>query len=88
MTGAATDLGIHLGAAIHSEGEARRTAIRQAALRAGSIAAFTVGAGAGTLLAAKLGFLALTWPAVAVAVATLSSFVRSDFLGKIGVSAR
>jgi uncharacterized membrane protein YoaK (UPF0700 family) len=75
MTGAATDLGIHLSAAFRSDGEARRIAIRQAALRAGTIASFTFGATAGALLAARFGFLALAGPAAAVAVATLSSFI-------------
>lgn len=77
MTGAATDLGLHLSAALHSEGDARRASFRQAALRAGKIAAFTVGATAGAVLAARFGFLALAFPAAAVAFATISSFVGS-----------
>ena len=77
MTGAATDLGMHLSIALGSEGDTRRAALRQAALRAGKIVAFTVGAAGGAVLAAKLGFLALAVPALAVACATLVSFVGS-----------
>lgn len=77
MTGAATDLGMHLGIAFRSDGEARRAAFRQAALRAGKIAAFTIGAAGGAVLAAKLGFFALAFPAVAVGCATVASFVGS-----------
>lgn len=77
MTGAATDLGLHLGTAFRSTGDERRASFRQAALRAGKMAAFTIGAAAGAILAARFGFLALALPAVAVALATVSSFVAS-----------
>lgn len=75
MTGAATDLGMHLGIAFRSEGDTRRAALRQAALRAGKIAAFTAGAAGGALLATTFGFLALAAPAIAVGCATFASFV-------------
>lgn len=77
MTGAATDLGLHLGNALRSTGEARKKAIRRALLRAGKIAAFTVGASVGAIIAARFGFLALVPPGVAVVVATCVSFVRN-----------
>jgi uncharacterized membrane protein YoaK (UPF0700 family) len=75
MTGAATDLGVHLAAAVRSDGDARRSAVRDAALRAGKIAAFTAGAAGGALLAAEFEFLALLAPAAAVVAATLLSFL-------------
>jgi uncharacterized membrane protein YoaK (UPF0700 family) len=75
MTGAATDLGLHLATAVREGGEVRRSAIRDAALRAGKIAAFTVGAAGGAILAARFGFLSLLAPAGAVIIATLTSFL-------------
>lgn len=76
MTGPATDLGVHLATAFHVEGEPRRHALRHAALRAGKIAAFTVGAGIGAYLAKSLAFAAFFVPALIVASATALSFIR------------
>jgi uncharacterized membrane protein YoaK (UPF0700 family) len=45
MTGPTTDLGVHLGSAILASGETRRAALRGAALRAGKLFAFMLGAG-------------------------------------------
>lgn len=86
MTGAATDLGLHLGVAFRSAGDARRASLRQAALRAGKRGAFMFGAAAGAVLAARLGFLALAFPALAVAMATASSFVGTP--GPVRVAAQ
>lgn len=74
MTGAATDLGVHLAAALHARGEARRAAVLHASLRAGKIVAFGAGAAAGAVLASAFAFKALFFPAGAVLVATALSF--------------
>ena len=76
MTGPATDLGVHLATALHSKGEPRRVALQNAALRAGKITAFTVGAAAGAALAGTFGYGALLAPALVIAAATALSFVR------------
>jgi uncharacterized membrane protein YoaK (UPF0700 family) len=76
MSGPATDLGVHLTTALHAHGEVRRTAIRQAGLRAGKIAAFATGGAIGAVLARGLGFGAFFVPAALVLVATLLSFVK------------
>lgn len=78
MTGAATDLGVHLGVAFASEGAVRLLAVRHAALRAGKIAAFTAGAGVGGVLAVELGYVSLVAPAAAVFVATLASYMGAQ----------
>ena len=74
MTGAATDLGLHLSIALRSHGDVRRTALHQAALRAGKMAAFMAGAAVGAALASSFGFLALACPVLAIAYATFASF--------------
>lgn len=76
MTGPATDLGVHLTTALYTEGDARRTALRQAGLRAGKIAAFASGGAAGAALAQTSGYSAFFVPAVIVSVATALSFVN------------
>lgn len=75
MTGPATDLGVHLTTALYAQGEARRTAIRHAGLRAGKIAAFASGGAAGAALAHASGYGAFFVPAVVVLIATALSFV-------------
>lgn len=75
MTGPATDLGVHLTTAIYASGEDRRVALRHAALRAGKIAAFTIGAAVGAVLASRVGYGAFLVPAVVTLAATFLSFV-------------
>lgn len=75
MTGPATDLGVHLAVAAHTEGRSRRRALAHAALRAGKIASFALGAGVGATLAHRVGYAAFFLPAAGVLIATLSSFV-------------
>lgn len=75
MTGPATDLGVHLTTALYAQGDARRTAIRHAGLRAGKIASFAAGGAAGAALAHTSGYGAFFVPAVVVLVATALSFV-------------
>lgn len=72
----ATDLGIHLVEMAYARDEARRTARRLAVLRAGKIAAFAAGAGAGAALAHAWQFLAFLVPAAIVLAATALSFAR------------
>lgn len=75
MTGPATDLGVHLSTALYAQGDARRTALRHAGLRAGKITAFAAGGAAGAALAHVSGYGAFFVPAVVVLVATGLSFV-------------
>lgn len=63
MTGPATDLGMHLTTALYADGDARRTALRHASLRAGKIAAFAAGAAVGAVLAHAFGYAAFLVPA-------------------------
>ena len=83
LTGPATDLGIHLGAAIFATGDHRRAAFKGAVLRFGKIVAFMLGAGLSLPLAQSLGFLSLLAPATFVLLASMLSFVpnwsASDF---------
>jgi uncharacterized membrane protein YoaK (UPF0700 family) len=83
LTGPATDVGVHLGTALLAEGPERRSALRGAALRAGKIVAFMLGAGLAIPLTRSLDYLALLFPASFVAVATVLSFTDrwspSDF---------
>lgn len=75
MTGPASDLGVSLGTAIFASGNARTTALRAAAVRAGKIAAFIVGAAVMVPLARHAGYLALLLPSVVIVIAAARSFV-------------
>jgi uncharacterized membrane protein YoaK (UPF0700 family) len=75
MTGPATDLGLHLTTALYVQGDARRIALRQAALRAGKVASFMLGAAAGMLVATSFRYAALFLPAALVLGATALSFI-------------
>jgi uncharacterized membrane protein YoaK (UPF0700 family) len=77
LTGPATDLGMHLAELLFARGEARAVARRHAALRAGKVAAFALGAAVAVPLAHRLGFLAFLLPALVTATATFLSFVPS-----------
>lgn len=76
MTGPATDLGVHLTTALYVDGDARRTALRHASLRAGKIAAFAIGGATGAALAHATGYGAFFVPAFVVLVATALSFLN------------
>lgn len=76
MTGPATDLGIHLVTAVYADGQTRHTALRHAALRAGKIAAFALGAGAGAALVPTAKYASFLLPSVIIAGATVLSFVK------------
>jgi uncharacterized membrane protein YoaK (UPF0700 family) len=75
MTGPTTDLGVHLATAYFEQGEARRAALRAAALRAGKLTAFVFGAVAMIPLSAQLEYLCLVIPAFLVVIAAGVSFV-------------
>lgn len=75
MTGPATDLGIHLATSFFAVGDARRAALRGAALRGGKLVAFIVGALAAVPLTRSSGYLAFLLPAVIVVLAAAISFV-------------
>ena len=62
LTGPATDLGIHLGAALFATGQERRAAFKGATLRGGKILSFMVGAGLSVPLANWAGYLSLPVP--------------------------
>lgn len=74
LTGPATDLGIHLGAAFFATGDERKASFKGAALRAGKIAAFVIGAGLSLPLTNLFGYLGLLAPALMVSVAAALSF--------------
>ncbi|AKU95435.1 putative transmembrane protein [Labilithrix luteola] len=75
LTGPATDFGVQLATAFFAVGSARRDALQAAALRAGKIAAFVVGAALMVPLASKMQFLSFLGPAALVVTATLLSFL-------------
>jgi uncharacterized membrane protein YoaK (UPF0700 family) len=75
LTGPATDLGIHLGAALFATGAERRAAFKGAALRGGKILSFMGGAGLSVPLADWSGHLTLLAPAVFVLIASGLSFI-------------
>jgi uncharacterized membrane protein YoaK (UPF0700 family) len=83
LTGPATDLGIHLGAAVFASGEERHNALKGAALRGGKLISFMAGAGLSLPLASSISFLSLLVPAFFVLVASWLSFIPnwspSDF---------
>jgi uncharacterized membrane protein YoaK (UPF0700 family) len=75
MTGPASDLGVHLGTAYFTRGEARRSALRGAALRAGKITAFASGAAMMVPIVHASGYLAFLIPGTIILTATALSFV-------------
>jgi uncharacterized membrane protein YoaK (UPF0700 family) len=75
MTGPATDLGVHLATGLFTTGETRRTALANAALRAGKIASFVAGAVVMLPVVHSFGYVAFLVPAAIVAAATAASFV-------------
>lgn len=74
LTGPATDLGIHLVEMMFVKDEALALAKRHAALRAGKIVAFTLGAAAAVPLAHHAGFLVFLLPAALMLAAINLSF--------------
>lgn len=75
MTGPATDLAVNLATSLFVAGEARRTALRGAALRAGKIVAFALGAALTVPFARSLGYFVFLAPAAIVLIATALSFI-------------
>jgi uncharacterized membrane protein YoaK (UPF0700 family) len=75
MTGPATDFGVHLGTALIYAGDARKEALRLAALRGGKIVAFSVGAALMVVVVGALGYLAFIYPGLFILVATARSFL-------------
>lgn len=75
MTGPASDLGVSLGTAIFASGRARTAALRAAAVRAGKIASFILGAAVMVPLARHAGYTALLLPSAIIVIAAALSFV-------------
>jgi uncharacterized membrane protein YoaK (UPF0700 family) len=75
LTGPATDLGVHLALSCITTGEARRSAIKGAALRAGKIVSFVIGAALMVPAVRAFAWLAFLLPTLAVAIATVLSFL-------------
>lgn len=75
MTGPASDLGVHLATAYFASGEARRAALKGAALRFGKMASFILGAAVIVPVAREAEYLAFLLPACIVLLATALSFV-------------
>jgi uncharacterized membrane protein YoaK (UPF0700 family) len=82
LTGPATDLGIHLVELMFVKDEALALAKRHAALRAGKIAAFAIGAGASVALARHAGFLVFLLPAAMMLAAITLSFLPERVAGE------
>ena len=74
LTGPATDLGVHLADLLVADGASRELARRHAALRAGKIASYAVGAAVAAALCAKLAYLTLLVPALVIGLANALSF--------------
>lgn len=74
LTGPATDLGVHLVELFYTTGDAQLLAKRHAALRAGKIVAFAVGAIVAVPLARRAQFLGFLLPAFTTFIATAASF--------------
>jgi uncharacterized membrane protein YoaK (UPF0700 family) len=83
LTGPATDLGVHLALACLNKGEQRRSAVRGAALRAGKIVSFILGAAIMVPAVRAFSWLAFLLPTATVGLATVLSFIPS-LLGKEG----
>lgn len=77
LTGPATDLGVHLADLLVADVETKRLARRHAALRAGKIVSYAVGAAVAAVLCARFGYLTLLVPALVMATANALSFVPS-----------
>jgi uncharacterized membrane protein YoaK (UPF0700 family) len=77
LTGPATDLGVHLANIFFTQGEAKKHAMRSAALRAGKIVSFIAGAGAGVSIVTNHHYLGFIFPAVIVLGSTALSLVPS-----------
>lgn len=77
LTGPATDFGVQLATSFFAIGDARRDALRGAALRGGKIASFVIGAALMVPLASKTQFLSFLGPAALVLTATVLSFLPS-----------
>jgi uncharacterized membrane protein YoaK (UPF0700 family) len=75
MTGPTSDLGVHLATAYFEQGEARRDALRGAALRGGKLASFIAGGTAMLPVASRFEYLSLLLPAILVLGAATLSFV-------------
>jgi uncharacterized membrane protein YoaK (UPF0700 family) len=75
MTGPASDFGVQLALALATVGETRRSALRLAAFRGGTLVAFAVGAGIVVPLVHRTGHLAFLMPAATIAAATWRSFL-------------
>lgn len=75
MTGPATDLGVHLATSFFTEGEARRNALRGAALRGGKIIAFATGGALMVPVVHAGGYLAFLFPGMIIVAATALSFI-------------
>jgi uncharacterized membrane protein YoaK (UPF0700 family) len=77
MTGPATDFGVSLAVAWFSEGAKRQEALQLAALRGGKLVAFIVGAALMFPLITRVGHAAFLAPALAIAAATVRSFMQT-----------
>ncbi len=75
MTGPASDLGVHLATAWFVAGEARRTALRGALLRAGKLISFASGAALMVPAVRTGGYLAFLIPGMIILTATALSFI-------------
>ncbi|MDI1449878.1 YoaK family protein [Polyangium sp. 6x1] len=75
VTGPATDLGVQLASSFFTLGEARRTALQGAMLRAGKIIAFALGAALMVPAVRAAGYLAFLIPGAFILTATVLSFI-------------
>lgn len=83
LTGPATDLGVHLAELMVTEGAVRERAKQHAALRAGKIIAYALGAALAVPLAQTLGYLGFLVPACVIMMATVLSFLPRELNGAV-----
>jgi uncharacterized membrane protein YoaK (UPF0700 family) len=74
LTGPATDLGIHLADLIVGDDATRQLAARHAALRAGKIVSYALGAAVAVVLCQRFAYLTLLVPALVISAANVLSF--------------
>jgi uncharacterized membrane protein YoaK (UPF0700 family) len=74
LTGPATDLGVHLADLIVSDAATKALARKHAALRAGKLFSYALGAAVAAMLCPRFAYLTLLLPALVIATANILSF--------------
>lgn len=77
MTGPASDIGVLLGTALHSQGRARLDALRGVALRVWNLTGFILGGAAMAAIADDAGYLAFLFPSALILAGAHLGFRRA-----------